>query len=91
MTKLSNTNLKIKTPKSLKPLNEWFIIQQLELPEKIYKIIEYSARKYLDPVTRKIHISPIPDKIRKGGLLGADVTTSIAFTKGHCHMSYTTI
>jgi len=33
-----------------------------------------------------------PKKVpRKGGLLGADITASVAFIKGGCHMSYTTI
>jgi len=81
-----------KDAKSLKTLDEWFIIQQIELPERMYKVIEHRARKYIDPVTEKTHIAPMPDAIRKGGLLGADVTASIAFMKGCCcHMSYTTI
>ena len=83
--------LKDKDTKGLKRLDEWFIIQQIELPEKMYKVIEHRARKYLDPVTQKTHIAPMPDAIRKGGLLGADVTASIAFMKSSCHMSYTTI
>jgi transposase len=82
---------KDKDAEGLKPLDEWFIIQQVELPEKMYKIVEHRARKYLDPVTGKIHIAPIPDEIRKGGLLGSDITAVIAFMKGSCHMSYTTI
>jgi len=83
--------LKDKDAKGLKPLDEWFIIQQIELPEKMYKVIEHRARKYLDPVTGKTHIATIPDEIRKGGLLSADVTAFAAFMKGSCHMSYTTI
>lgn len=83
--------LKDKDAKGLKPLDEWFIIQQIELPEKMYRVVEHRARKYIDTVTGKMHIAPIPDEIRKGGLLGADVTASAAFMKGRCHMSYTTI
>jgi len=82
---------KDKDAKGLKRLDEWFIIQQIELPEKMYRVVEHRARKYRDPSTGRIHIAPIPDDIRKGGLLGADVTSSIAFMKGRCHMSYTTI
>ena len=82
---------KDKDAEGLKPLDEWFVIQQIELPEKMYKVIEHRARKYLDIVTGKIHIAPMPDEIRKGGLLGADVTAAVAFMKGGCHMSYTTI
>jgi transposase len=80
-----------KDAKGLKPLNEWYVVQQVHLPEKMYTVIEHRARKYLDPATGRIHIAPIPDEIRKGGLLGADMTAAIAFLKGGCHMSYTTI
>jgi len=80
-----------KDAEGLQPLDEWFIIQQIELPEKMYKIVEHRARKYLDPVTGKIHIAHIPDEVRKGGLLSADITAFAAFMKGRCHMSYTTI
>jgi len=82
---------KDKDAEGLEPLDEWFIIQQINLPEKMYRVIEHRARKYLDPVTGEVHIAPIPDEIRKGGLLGADVTTAISFMKGSCHMSYTTM
>jgi len=80
-----------KDAKGLKPLDEWLVIQQIELPDKLYKVIEHRARKYIDPVTGKIHITPMPDEIRKGGLLGADITATVGFMKGGCHMSYTTI
>src|SRR4030043_1566987 len=83
--------LKDKDAVGLEPLDEWFVIQQIELPEKMYKVVEHRARKYLDPVTGKIHIAPMPDQIRKGGLFGAEITAAVAFMKGSCHMSYTTI
>jgi transposase len=83
--------LRDKDAKGLKPLDEWLVIQQIELPYKLYKVIEHRARKYIDPVTGKIHITPMPDEIRKGGLLGADITAAVGFMKGGCHMSYTTI
>jgi len=40
--------LKDKDAEGLKPLDEWFIIQQIVLPEKMYKVIEHRARKYLE-------------------------------------------
>jgi len=83
--------LKDKDAVGLKPLDEWFVIQQVELPEKMYRVIEHRARKYLDPVTGKIHIAPMPDEISKGRLFGADINAAVAFMKGNCHMSYTTI
>jgi transposase len=83
--------LKDKDAVGLEPLDEWFVIQQIQLPEKMYKVTEHRARKYIDPVTGKIHITPVPDEIRKGGLLGADVTAMVAFMKGGCHTSFSTI
>jgi transposase len=89
--KVIEYEFKDKDAEGLEPLDEWLIIQQIELPEKMYRIVEHRARKYLDPVTGKIHIAPIPDEVRQGGLLGADTTAFVAFMKGRCHMSYTTI
>ena len=83
--------LNAKEAAGLKPLNQWYVLQQVHLPEKRYVVIEHRARKYLDPLTGKIHIAPLPDEIRKGGLLGVDLTAALAFLKGGCHMSYTTI
>ena len=89
--KVIKYELKNKDAVGLKPLDEWLVIQQIQLPEKMYKVVEHRGRKYLDPVTGKIHIAPMPDDIRKGGLFGADITAAVAFMKGGCHMSYTTI
>ena len=83
--------LKGRDAVGLKPLDEWFVIQQIELPEKMYRVIEHRARKYLDTATGKIRIAPIPAQIRRGGLFGADINAAVAFMKGGCHMSYTTI
>ncbi len=49
------------------------------------------ARRYLDPVTGNIYIAHMPDEIRKGGLFGDDINAAVAFMKGGCNMSYTTI
>lgn len=77
--------------KGLEPLDDWCVVQQIDLPEKLYNVIEHRARKYRDPATGRIHIAPLPDAIRKGGLLGADMTALVSYMKGACHMSYTTI
>jgi len=59
-----------KDAQGLTPLDDWFVIQQIELPEQMYKVIEHKARKYLDPVSGKVWIA-MPDEVRQGGLLGA--------------------
>lgn len=83
--------LRDQDARGLVPLDEWKIIQQVNLPEKMYTVTEHRARKYRNPKTGKIHIAPMPEAIVKGGLLGADITAAIAFLKGGCHMSYSTI
>ena len=83
--------LRDKDIEGLKPLNEWFVIQQVELPKKMFYVTEHRARKYLDPLTGQIHIAPIPDEIRQGGLLGGRFTSMIAFMKSSCYASYGTI
>ena len=80
-----------KDVQGLVGLDQWHIIQQITLPKKLYVVTEHRARKYLDPRTGKIIIAPLPNDVRQGGLLGADVTSMIAFMKGGCHMSYSTI
>ena len=80
-----------KDAKGLIPLDDWEIVQQIELPEKMYKVTEHRARKYLDPLTGETYIAALPDEVRKGGLLGSDVSAAVAFMKGSCHMSYSTI
>ncbi len=52
------------------PLDEWHVVQQVSLPEKLFIVTEHRARKYMDPKTGNIHIAPLPQEVRKGGLLG---------------------
>jgi transposase len=89
--KVIEYELKKKDAVGLVPLEQWFVIQQVELPDKMYYVTEHRARKYLDPVTGRIHIAPMPPEIRKGGLLGGRFSTMIAFMKAGCHASYGTI
>lgn len=83
--------LRDKDAQDLIPLDRWRIVQQISLPEKLYTVTEHRSRKYRDPKTGRIYVAPMPESISKGGLLGADMTAAIAFMKGRCHMSYTTI
>lgn len=80
-----------KDAKGLIPLDQWQVIQQIDLPEKMFTVTEYQARKYFDPQTGATYITPLPDEVLRGGLLSARTTAAIAFMKGNCHMSYSTI
>jgi transposase len=73
------------------PLDDWHVVQQVTLPEKLYVVTEYRARKYIESKTGKIIIASLPDEVQKGGLLGADITAMAAFMKGGCHMSFSTV
>ncbi len=73
------------------PLDEWHVVQQVTLPEKLYVVTEHRARKYIEAKTGKIIVASLPNEIRKGGLLGADITAMTAFMKGGCHMSFSTV
>ena len=73
------------------PLDCWSVIQQVTLPPQRYVVTEHRARHYRHPATGTICIAPFPEEVRKGGLLGADITATIAFLKGAGHLSYTTI
>jgi len=75
----------------LTPLDDWHIVQQITLPEKLYVVTEHRARKYLKSKTGKIIIASLPNEVQKGGLLGADITAMTAFMKGGCHMSFSTV
>ena len=77
--------------RGLQPLDEWRVIQQVELVERPLIITEHRARRYLDPHTGNIHTTPLPGGIVKAGLIGPRLSAAAAFQKAACHMSYTTI
>jgi transposase len=73
------------------PLDEWFVLQQVELVDKPFVVTEYRARKYQDPRTGKLVITPLPPEVIAAGLVGPKLSALVAYQKGACHMSYTTI
>ena len=73
------------------PLDDWFILQQVELVQKLYRVTEHRARKYLDPRTGRIVIAPLPAAVKAAGLVGPKLSALAAYQKGDCHMSYSTI
>lgn len=78
----------------LRPLtggDGWRIVQQIELIEKPYRIVEHRARRYVKGSTGRIITATLPDDVRHGGLLGPKLTGLIAYLKGPCHLSYRSI
>jgi len=77
--------------RGLIPLEDWFVLQQVDLVEKPYVVTEHRARKYRDERTGRIVIAPLPAAVKAAGLVGPRLSALAAYQKGACHMSYTTI
>lgn len=73
------------------PLDEFRTLQQIELVEKLFEVTEYCARLYRSRTTGHVMAAPLPDHVRLAGLVGPRLTALLAFQKGACHMSYTSI
>lgn len=73
------------------PLDDWFIVQQVELVDRPYVVTEHRARKYQDGRTGRIVIAPLPAAVKAAGLVGPRLSALAAYQKGDGHMSYSTI
>jgi transposase len=73
------------------PLDDWFILQQVDLVQKLYRVTEHRARKYLDPRTGRIVVAPLPAAVKAAGLVGPKLSALAAYQKGDGHMSYSTL
>ena len=67
------------------------VIQQAELVVKPLWIAVHRAVAYWCPKCRKVHYAPMPAAVKKTGLFGPKLTTLVAFMKGVCHASFSTI
>jgi len=75
----------------LEALNEWRVIQQVELATKLYTVTEHRARRYRCKKTGRIITASLPRALVKAGLVGPRLTALAAYLKGACHSSYTTV
>lgn len=73
------------------PLDDWFILQQVDLVQKLYRVTEHRARKYLDPRTGRMVVAPLPAAVKAAGLVGPKLSALVAYQKGDGHLSYSTI
>jgi transposase len=67
------------------------VIQQVEIIERPIQVTEHRGLRYRCPDCRKEHTAPLPKPVVKGGLAGSHLTALVAYLKGACHASYTTI
>ena len=78
-------------PAGWKPLERFRIVQQVELVEKPCLVSEHRARLYENLHTGRVVAAPLPQEVRRAGLLGPRLTALVAYQKGACHMSVETI
>lgn len=67
------------------------VIQQVKIVEKPIKIEEHRGMPYWCPGCQCFHYAPMPKEVEHGGLFDAKLTAIVAYMKGVCHASYSTI
>src|SRR3954468_2632885 len=67
------------------------VVQQVDVREVPLSIQEHRSHPAWCPRCQKMHEAPLPTEIARGGLVGPSLTTLIAYLKGACHASFSTV
>jgi len=67
------------------------IAYQYELVDQPIVLHAHQRPAYWCGDCRKLHYAPLPASVRKGGLVGPQLSDLIGYLKWRCHTSYTTI
>lgn len=67
------------------------VIQQVEIVQPPIEIEQHTSLCYWCQHCHKFHQAPMPTHIEKGQLIGPRLTAVIAYMKGACHCSFSTI
>src|SRR3954449_5777734 len=67
------------------------VVQQIEIHEVPLSIEAHCSHPAWCPHCRKLRYASLPLTIERGGLVGPRLTTLIAYLKGPCHASFSTI
>src|SRR3954447_5331097 len=67
------------------------VVQQIDIVEVPLSIQEHRSHPGWCPRCQKTYEAPLPPGIRRGGLVGPSLTTWIAYLKGACHASFSTV
>jgi transposase len=67
------------------------VLQQVEVVEKPIRIEEHRGLASWCPTCQRLHYGPLPQELTKAGLVGPRLTALVAFLKGACHASFSTI
>jgi transposase len=67
------------------------VVQQVDIGDVPLSIQEHRSHSGWCPQCQKMYEAPLPLEIARGGLVGPTLTTLIAYLKGACHASFSTI
>ena len=67
------------------------VVQQVDVREVPLSIQEHRSHPGWCTRCQKEYEAPLPPGIRRGGLVGPSLTTLIAYLKGACHASFSTV
>jgi transposase len=67
------------------------VIQQVDIQETPLSIQEHRSHPGWCSCCEKLYEAPLPLGIKRGGLVGPRLTTMIAYLKGVCHASFSTV
>jgi transposase len=67
------------------------VVQQVDLEPAKLHVQQHTCPEYWCVRCAKSYQADLPEHIAKGGLVGPRLTTLIAYLKGFCHASYSTI
>jgi transposase len=68
-----------------------YIVQQVDLLNVPLHIEEHRRHEGYCPHCEKVHSACLPMTVQRGGLLGPRLTALVAYLKGVCHASYSTV
>lgn len=67
------------------------IVQQVEIQESPIRIEEHRAKEGACPRCGRTYVPILPREVRGAGLIGPRLTALVAYMKGACHASFSTI
>lgn len=66
-------------------------LQQVEIPEVPVEVLEHRSHACFCRHCQKTYYAPLPADVQKSGLVGPRLTAWVAYLKGPCHCSFSTI
>jgi transposase len=67
------------------------VLQQVEIVASPIQVTEHRGLACFCRHCQKMRYAPLPDEVRRAGLIGPRLTAVVAFLKGGCHCSFSTI